>query len=1000
MTKTERSLLVGRPRPPERGHRQAPGPSKPNADAHGQKAAKRAVALLAILALSSAGQGLAEQVSPKVTPMTLDPVPPQPAESDWQFVKELQQPYHQKTDWPPRDRRPDEADLSRGVIVEARFPDPLKRLDTAYQDLHDFLDATNIGQAGPFKIVTDQISTQVPETYRIVVTQADCRIQAGDTEGIRRGIFYVQDRILSAQAPFLPLGTVQRVPVIRTRISRCFFGPIKRPPKNRDELLDDVNYYPDQYLNRLAHEGVNGLWLTIRFADLCRTEAVPEYGQDAERRLAKLRDTVRRCLRYGIKIYAFCIEPAGFPANSPVLAAHPDLGGHRTPSLVYFCPSGKAGQAHLEQATRTLFSAVPGLGGLINISIGERPTICPNGGIENNNCPRCSKRQPWEVLADSLSAMARGMHAVNPSAELISWAYIPDNGTGGKGWGDDAHLLTAEHMPDGVILQHNFESGGGKEQLGKWRHAGDYWLSYIGPAPRFRACAERAVARGTRMFAKLQVGCSHEVASVPFVPVPGNLYRKYKAMRELGVSGVMQCWFFGNYPGVMNRAAGELAFAPFPPSEEAFLLDLARRDWGHDADKVVQAWRLFSEGYESYPLNCTFGYYGPMADGPVWPLHLVPVDRPLAPTWLLDQYPPSGDRIGECITSTHTLDEVLTLCQRMAETWNRGVEILQGLKPKYSGNRQRLMDIGLAEALGIQFQSGYDNLKFYALRESLAWRQGPERAALLDEMEALVKTEIAQDERLLALTEADSRLGFHSEAEGYKYHPAKIRWRLTQLKRLLATEFPEVRRRLQARLAAFPEYTGQEPTGKVYDCRVSDRPVPLDDAALEGPWKGLARQTCVDHRATSKADDKEVVWCATRDGEALYVGVECRDARARNSAVELIIEPKRLWPVHRFFVTPDGSHHHRLAGGQEIRDWQAVGRRANSTWSIQVRIPLASLGLSRDDRRPIRMNVATTAPPRRSWVAFHPLASRLLHGSDNPADLGWLRFAPKSKPAK
>ena len=31
-------------------------------------------------------------------------------------------------------------------------------------------------------------------------------------------------------------------PWLKNRISRCFFGPIKRPPFNRDELMDDVDY--------------------------------------------------------------------------------------------------------------------------------------------------------------------------------------------------------------------------------------------------------------------------------------------------------------------------------------------------------------------------------------------------------------------------------------------------------------------------------------------------------------------------------------------------------------------------------------------------------------------------------------------------------------------------------------------------------------------------------------------------------------------------------------
>jgi len=941
-----------------------------------------------------------------------EPVPPQPAESDWRFVQELQQPLHEKKHWQPRTPNADEADLARGVTVEPCFPDPQKRLDTAYEDFNGFLDSVGMKRTGPFRIITEQGPIQVPESYRVAVGTNECTIMAGDTEGIRRGLVFIEDRILSARGPFLPKGTTSRTPVIRTRISRCFFGPIKRPPKNRDELLDDVDYYPDAYLNRLAHEGINGLWLTITFADLCKNQAFPGYGHDADRRLAKLRDTVRRCLRYGIKTYVFCIEPAALPKNSPVLAAHPDLGGHNAGGCVYFCASSRAGQEYIEETTRSLFAAVPGLGGLINICVGERPTLCPNAGVENNNCSRCSKRKPWEVLADAMAAMARGMHAADSSAELISWFYLPNNWTDGKGWGEEAYRTAAEHIPEGVALQHNFESNGGKEQLGKWRLAGDYWLSYIGPSPRFIDCTRRATSRGTRMFAKLQVGCSHEVASVPFVPVPGNLYRKYRAMHSLGVSGVMQCWYFGNYPGVMNRAAGELAFAPFPASEEAFLLELARRDWGPDAPAVVRAWKLFAQGYDNYPLNCIFGYYGPMANGVVWPLYLKPRDLPLEPTWKLE-YPPSGDRIGECITSTHTLDEVLTLCERMARHWNEGADILRALRPKYTDSRERLKDIGLAEALGIQFQSGSNILHFYALREKLARSKGADRLETLERLKALVNAELTLDERLLPLAEADSRLGFHSEAEGYKYFPEKIRWRMRQLKGLLTTEFPEIEQRVRAGLVAFPQYTGQEPLQKACDCPKLERPIPLDARCLDGIWNSLPTQDLIGSKTPPNAPARRTVWRAACDPQALNIAVICREPATstsptgsptrqpgwNNESVEILLEPQRLWPVQRFRVFADGRREHIIIGGQENQAWQAAVSHNKEAWTAQIRIPLESLGLNPDDLHAIRLNVLHTCTAEgvlRFWIPRHPIKPRLLHGIDNPDDLGWLRFTGPS----
>jgi hypothetical protein len=196
----------------------------------------------------------------------------------------------------------------------------------------------------------------------MVVGRDRCEILAGDTEGIRRGIFFVEDEMLRAGGPLLKVGTVERRPVIRTRISRCFFGPIHRPPRNRDELTDDVNYYPDEYLNRLAHEGVNGLWLTIHFAEICPQTVIPEYGRDPGPRLNKLRQTVARCARYGIKIYTYCNEPAPIMPDSEVAKAHPELVGHeRWGNHRYFCTSNPTALAYLEEAMHNLFTEVPGL---------------------------------------------------------------------------------------------------------------------------------------------------------------------------------------------------------------------------------------------------------------------------------------------------------------------------------------------------------------------------------------------------------------------------------------------------------------------------------------------------------------------------------------------------------------------------------------------------------------------------------------------------------------
>ena len=68
---------------------------------------------------------------------------------------------------------------------------------------------------------------------------------------------------------------------------------------------------------------------------------------------------------------------------------------------------------------------------------------------------------------------------------------------------------------------------------------------------------------------------------------------------------------------------------------------------------------------------------------------------------------------------------------------------------------------------------------------------------ILDRLAEIVRDEIALSERMIMLCEQDKRLGYHSEAEGFKFFPEKLRDRIFKLEKLLKTEFPIVRSRIE-----------------------------------------------------------------------------------------------------------------------------------------------------------------------------------------------------------
>ena len=696
----------------------------------------------------------------------MEPLPPAPSPEEWAFRRELAEPveYAAKTAY----RIVDEYGLDGET-------------ETIRTDLERFMASAT--SAAERTLTLRKGTVGVHESYRVELSAGgDVILTAGDDDGIRRAAAYFEDRVQAGD-----LHSVTRSPWLRNRISRCFFGPIKRPPFNRDELMDDIDYYPDEYLNRLAHEGINGLWLTIELRNLVKT-SFNERDPDAPRRFAKLRRTVEKCRRYGIRTWLFCIEPRRMEADSPLLAAFPKeavSGGNWGDGKV-LCPSSPAACKYLEEAFRDLFEQVPGLPGVINISHGERPTTClsaigPVNG-ERGECPRCAGREPWQIHAQTAGAIVRGMRSVNPRAEFISWFYQPQV----EYWRAPWVAEVARHLPEGVTMLYNFESGAVKEQLGRYRPGGDYWLSYVGPSPSFSRIAAASRETDGLLGAKIQVGCSHECATVPFVPVPGLLYRKYRAMRDARCSTVMQCWYFGNCPGVMNKAAGELAFHDFTDEEDAFLVGLAKPDWGEDAAEIARLWKGLSDAYANYPLSNSMQYYGPFHAGVVWPLLPQIEMRRLARTWKpLDA--PSGDTIGECLEN-HTLNEAAILADRIRAGMSATDGAVAALERKYAGNQARMRDLGVVKALKLLFVSGADIFEFYRLREVAVCESrfagnAQKALAAVSGMRELIAREQAVTAALLPIVRGDSRLGFHSEAEIHQFHEKRLEWRQRQLEK-------------------------------------------------------------------------------------------------------------------------------------------------------------------------------------------------------------------------
>jgi len=885
------------------------------------------------------------------------------------FLDDLKSPVHSEcpAGFGVREKAEGEIDVS-GLYLDSDFPDPDGLLETIYDDFTRFLLTTKVfGMKVPVRIV--EAETPTFEAYRVNVTAEAVTIETADTEGARRALVWIEDELRRREGAYLPAGTVERIPHMHARITRCFFSPINRPPKYGDELSDDIDYYPDEYLNRLMHDGANGVWIYTRFSDLVESSYLTHYGKGREARIEKLNRVIAKCARYGIGVYIFAIEPVALTDEEaekyPEAAGAHVYGGRRT-----FCTNTQFGKDFCEEAGRRLFESAPGLAGYISITYGERSTSC-SSAYRECDCPRCKDIAPGLVLSQAVDALTAGMKKAKPSAKLVSWTY------GHRVWEMEDILEYVRHAPDGVALMQNFDDMGYEDQLGKMRQAVDYWLSYIGPSELFRLTAEEAKANDREMFAKMQVCCSHEVASVPYVPVPGIIYKKYKGAHDLGVTGVMQCWYFGNYPSLMSKAAGELAFEDFSRGEEAFLESLAAIYWGQSRAKtVVRAWRYFERSYRLYPMNVMFSYYGPMHDSVVWELQLKPKNFSLPRTWqTLD--PTDGDRICEALLEGHTLTEAITLTGRMVTFWNAGLKELEKLTDL---DAERRGQVSVAMTLGVLFSGGHDILEFYDFRDKIGHGEKP--AEYLDAMKAIVNRAIRQSISMKALCAADGRLGYHSEGEGYKFFAKKLDYRIESLKKLLETEFPEVEERIAKGLAPLAYYEGEE----------------------EG----------IPHCQMSGNGIENAEWAKLTDGKAAFrVAYDEKTLTIDLSApytCDFLLTPefKLLWTEVSVNFKPDGSktHYHSALMYHSL-----FGERAEKNlarWNVEVldgegtnlRITLDRKDIAWDGVTPMKLRVAAMpeagmlVPGQEDrgilWnVEENPVVT-LGKNEDSPCEFGWL----------
>ncbi len=682
-------------------------------------------------------------------------------------------------------------------------------LISVLEDINRFKSKNAIIDSG-YSVLVKKVDGYQKEEFEIEISKENTVILASETEGVRRAVMMFEDLLVQGGGN-LEIKTIHRIPKIKRRLAHSFFSPINRPPKNMEELTCDSNSYFDEYLNRLMHIGVNAVWIYTELEVMVKSSYIVEFGDNGER-IKKLNKIIDDCARYGIDVFLFLIGPQSFHEGAilrrfgnKMHEKYPETHGNFNFGPQAFCLGTDFGKKCLEEMVEKILISAPKLGGFCWVTHGERTTHCGNSwpnfeGDWRNDCPNCKGKGIGELTAECANIIMGVMERVAPEKEFISNAY------GFRCVANEEIKSFTEKVNPKAKLMYTFEDNGTVIQLGKERHATDYYLCYPGPSDYFRYCAEQANKNGKEIYAKMQIGCSHDLASVLFIPVPGITYDRMVESKKLGVTGLLESWFFGDYPSIMTKSVEMLSFDDNYGDKHNFLTALAKLYWKEeDVDKVVRAWEHFEQAYKNYPVNVMFNYYGPMHDGVVWELQLLPKNFGLSRSWLL-QDSRDGDRIGECLFKGHTIDEAITLTEQIKIGWAKGIEELSKTT-EWENNKNE--QINVPKTLFLLFKSGNNILRFYKLRQDLGYLRD-DANKILTQLKEIVLDEIVNSTKMIELCDADSKIGYHSEAEGYKFFTEQLKHRINYLKDLLKTEFVEVENRIKNGLYPLEYFIGVE----------------------------------------------------------------------------------------------------------------------------------------------------------------------------------------------
>jgi len=558
-----------------------------------------------------------------------------------------------------------------------------------------------------------------------------------------------------------------------------------------DEILHAPQVYTDSELKRIKEAGHSGIWLAGILREISYSDIFTEFNQEKNKQRQKaLNILIQRAKKYDLNVFVYLVEPRNLNVSDPFWKKYPEIKGtFGTAGVIEYengyamCTSDKRVIDFLENSTANLFKMVPELKGLILVTASEHMHHCLSFATPvwpeiyrkqyPDLCPRCRDKSPVGIVSEIINAIARGAFSVKTDAEIIASVW-------GWTWYEELpHSKIIDTLDFRIAVESFFEKGGvKKEKSGRQIRINEYALSYVGPSKYNQKLFSFLKKRNRRFYIRLVLGTTHELITVPCIPVPTQVYKKVIRAIRLKPYGYMS-FTFGTMPCINLKVFEKiLKMKTLPKNQRKFLKELAEEYFpGCNPEMVYKSWLYFASALNLYPFSNALMYYGPICYALAYKQYPGPVKgEKMNPTWL--PLPRDGDDLSS-VCKDYDEKTIIQRFEKMSEHWQKGLTYYRKALENVP-NEKKNNELSVAEIIPLIFSSVAHIFEIHLLKKN--WQ--PEN---IKPFLQTMRKELEICQQALPLVKSNKLLGYHIEAGMHLFSAKLIKGKIRHIKNLLRT---------------------------------------------------------------------------------------------------------------------------------------------------------------------------------------------------------------------